>query len=145
MTCAGMLACDDDSIINAVLLQCTYKGLEFNTYANGEVYIWPKTAAGRKKTDNGKLPLEHPSMVFLDKNQSVRMYARKCFEFSREPLKESECIHVVAERIKSSFSCCVRMYSDEEFDFLRLQRKPSLKIISTITSFVATVENQRFT
>ena len=68
----AMLACDDDSSSKAVL-QWSYKDLEFQATANGEVYVWPKTASGRKKTDNGKLPLEHPMMIFLaDKNHRVR-------------------------------------------------------------------------
>ena len=113
---AAMLACDDDSSSKAVL-QWSYKDLEFNASANGEVYVWPKTAGGYKKTDNGKLPLEHPIMFFLaDKNHRVRTYARKYFELSRKPLKESECTSVDAERIKRNFSYCVRMYSGENFD-----------------------------
>ena len=44
-----MIACNDDSI-SKVLLQWSYKDMEFNAYANEEVYyIWPKTAGGGRK------------------------------------------------------------------------------------------------
>jgi hypothetical protein len=93
---------------------------------------WPRMAAGRKKNDNGQLPLSHPKIEFLvDKNHRVRTYAKYYFELSHTKKAKSTCTNNDAQRMKRNLST-----TPSPFHYFRGQPKLSLNTISIITSFV---------
>jgi hypothetical protein len=71
---------DDDLSTKAILRHSWKDQVDARTMTDKD---WPRTASGRKKNDNGQLPLLHSKIEFLaDKNHRVRTYAKYYFELS---------------------------------------------------------------
>jgi hypothetical protein len=69
-----------------------------------------------KKTDNGLLPVDHPSIVWLaDKGHRVCQFANKLFKLARKKKSDCEATNLDAERLKRnlSFAICTHcLYKD---------------------------------
>jgi hypothetical protein len=70
----------------------------------------PRYKNKQKKPDNGRLPIEHPSIIWLaDKGHRVRQLANKLFKLCRK--KKAVCIGTPmdAERLKRNLSYAIRV------------------------------------
>jgi hypothetical protein len=64
----------DDSSTKAILRHLWQELIDAGKMTKDD---WPRTAGGRKKKDNGQLPLSHPKIEFLaDKNHRIRTYSK---------------------------------------------------------------------
>ena len=70
---------------------------------------FPRNKNGQKKPDNGLLPIDHPSIIWLaDKGHRVRQLANKLFKLSKLKKDVSECTTMDAERLKRNLSYAIR-------------------------------------
>jgi hypothetical protein len=76
----------------------------------------PKTPAGNKKVDNGKLPLTHPPILRLaDHNHRNRCMAGKFYNLARAAKKDSKCTTADAERLKRNMTYALHEYKSHDF------------------------------
>jgi hypothetical protein len=69
----------------------------------------PRNKDGKKKPDNGLLPIEHPEIIWqADKGHRVRQFANKLFKLSGMKVEESQCNSMDAERLKRNMSYAIR-------------------------------------
>jgi hypothetical protein len=103
------LVTDDDSLVRKILTHSFKELLQAERMTDAE---WPRTATGRKKPDNGLLPLLHGIITFLaDKGQRVRGYSRFLFlESAKSVAKGWGCTKVDAERMKRRLSWTLRLH-----------------------------------
>jgi hypothetical protein len=95
---------DDDSSTKKILRHSYADQLE-----KGIIDEYPRYENGKKKTDNGCLPIGHPTITWLaDRNHRIRQVASKIFGLCSK--KKDECIGNShdAERIKRCVAYAVR-------------------------------------
>jgi hypothetical protein len=95
---------DDDSSTKKVLRHRYVDQLEAGIIEN-----YPRYANGKKKNDNGLLPIGHPVITWLaDRNHRIRGVARKIFSLCNK--KKDECIgnNHDAERMKRCIAYAVQ-------------------------------------
>jgi hypothetical protein len=116
---------DDDSSTKAILRHSWQELIDAGKMTKDD---WPRTPAGRKKKDNGQLPLSHPKIEFLaDKNHRVRTYAKYFFDLSQKRKSESTCTYNDAERMKRNFSYFIHMYHTQPFPLFMKASKAVLQ------------------
>jgi hypothetical protein len=95
---------DDGSSTKKVLRHSYADQLE-----KGTIDELPKYVNGKKKTDNGLLPISHPAITWLaDRNHRIRSVSKKVFMLCNK--KKAKCIgnNHDAERIKRCIAYAVR-------------------------------------
>jgi hypothetical protein len=104
------LVTDDDSLVRKILTHSYRDLLAANSISEDEC---PRYANGKKKPDNGLLPIEHPVIEFLDdKGHRVRGYARVIFAEACKSKKDGcGCTKMDAERMKRRLSWTLRLHS----------------------------------
>lgn len=66
---------------------------------------WPRTEAKHRKKDNGKLPLDHPPVIFMaDRNHRVRQFAGYLYALESASKATSEMTKPDMNRLKRNFS-----------------------------------------
>jgi hypothetical protein len=69
----------------------------------------PRYINGKKKPDNGVLPIEHPNIIWLaDKGHRVRQFASKLFKLAGMKKADCEGTRLDAERMKRNLSYAIR-------------------------------------
>jgi hypothetical protein len=103
------LVTDDDSSVRKILTHSYRDQVEASAMTDAE---WPRYANGKKKPDNGMLPLLHPEICFLaDKGHRVRGYSRFIFaEAIKSIAKGCGCTKIDAERMKRRLSWTLRLH-----------------------------------
>jgi hypothetical protein len=77
---------------------------------------WPLTAAGKKRSNKGKLPLSHPPWTKLsDHNHRMRCLAGKCYKLAKAKIEVSKVTTADAERLKRNVCYAVHQYKSEDF------------------------------
>jgi hypothetical protein len=75
----------------------------------------PRNKNGTKKPDNGLLPIEHPSIIWLaDKGHRVRQFATKLYKLAAKKKADCEGTSLDAERIKRNLSYAIRVNCGNE-------------------------------
>ena len=98
---------DDDSSTKKVLRHSWQDEVD---HGLREEKDFPRNKDGRKKPDNGLLPIDHPAIIWLaDKGHSrVRQFAKKLYKLSRMKKADCECTSMDAERLKRNLSYAIR-------------------------------------
>jgi hypothetical protein len=90
-------------------------------------FVWPVDANGKKvpKTkDVGKLPFNHPIILFLaDLTHRIRCFGKYTFGLANSPQKISICTMVDAYRLKRNFGYWLMSYHTEPFDIFKARSK----------------------
>jgi hypothetical protein len=103
------LVTDDDSSVRKILTHSYREQLAASVISDAD---WPRYANGKKKPDNGLLPLLHSIIRFLaDKGHRVRGYSRFLFaEAIKSVANGCGCTKVDAERMKRRLSWTLRLH-----------------------------------
>jgi hypothetical protein len=109
------LVTDDDSSVRKIL---THSYKELLAALRITAAEWPKYPNGKKKPDNGMLPLLHEIIIFLaDKGHRVRGYSRFLFvEAAKSVANGCGCTKVDAERMKRRLSWTLRLHCLGTYD-----------------------------
>jgi hypothetical protein len=103
------LVTDDDSSVRKILTHSYQELVEALQMTDAE---WPRYSNGRKRPDNGLLPLLHAIIKFLaDKGHRVRGYTSFLFAESVKSISNGcGCTKVDAERMKRRLSWTLRLH-----------------------------------
>ena len=96
----AIVTLDDDASTRAILSH-SYKEL----IDAGKMETWPLTAKGNRKSDSGKLPLDHPEIIFFsDLCHRVRSFGKYLYVEERKAKKDSTMTKVDCLRLKRNFA-----------------------------------------
>jgi hypothetical protein len=113
---------DDDASTRALLSHCLSELAEFVAG-----YQWPVDSNGKKvpkAKDIGKLPFDHPIIIFLaDLMHRIRCFGKYVFAMAVAPLSTSTCTMVDAYRLKRNFGYWLLSYHTKDFDTFQQKSK----------------------
>jgi hypothetical protein len=113
---------DDDASTRALLSHCLSELLQ-----KVKDYEWPLDSNGKKipKTkDVGKLPFDHPIILFLaDLTHRIRCFGKYVFGLAYSPVSASTCTMVDAYRLKRNFAYWLMCYHKESFEIFQEKAK----------------------
>ena len=109
------LTIDDDASTRAIL-QHSYAEL----IEAGLLDEWPLTPKGKKKTDSGKLILDHPTITFLsDLCHRIRSFGKYLYAEERKTKAESQMTKVDCLRLKRNFAWWLFTCQTDSLDEMR--------------------------